>query len=57
MTGLAADGPTPSASSAINRAAGGRPIPGNRVELLIDGPDTYAAMLDLIARASRWINF
>ncbi|HEY7612763.1 MAG TPA: phospholipase D-like domain-containing protein [Gemmatimonadales bacterium] len=55
MTGLAADGQ--SVACAINRAAGGRPIPGNRVELLIDGPDTYAAMLDLIAQASRWIHF
>lgn len=44
-------------TSAINRAAGGRPIPGNRVELLIDGPDTYAAMLDLIAGASHWLHF
>lgn len=57
MTGLAADGPTQSVACAINRAAGSRPIPGNRVELLIDGPDTYAAMLDLIAGASRWIHF
>jgi cardiolipin synthase A/B len=57
VTGLAADGVTQSVACAINRAAGGRPIPGNRVELLIDGPDTYAAMLDLIARASRWIHF
>jgi cardiolipin synthase len=55
VTGLAADGQ--SVACAINRAAGGRPIPGNRVELLIDGPDTYAAMLDLIAQASRWIHF
>ena len=57
MTGLAADSPTPSVACAINRAAGGRPVPGNRVELLIDGPATYAAMLDLIARATRWIHF
>ena len=42
VTGLAADGLTQSVACAINRAAGGRPIPGNRVELLIDGPDTYA---------------
>lgn len=46
-----------SVASAINRAAGGRPVPGNRVGLLIDGPDTYAAMLDLIARATRWVHF
>jgi cardiolipin synthase len=57
VTGLAADGLLQSVACAINRAAGGRPIPGNRVELLIDGPDTYAAMLDLIARATRWIHF
>jgi cardiolipin synthase A/B len=57
VTGPAADGSTRSVASALNRAAGGRPIPGNRVELLIDGRDTYAAMLDLIAHASRWIHF
>ncbi|HEX6668000.1 MAG TPA: hypothetical protein VF061_00495 [Gemmatimonadales bacterium] len=57
MTGVAADGPTQSVACAINRAAGGRPIPGNRLELLIDGPDTYAAMLELIAGASRWVHF
>ena len=37
-------------ASAVNRAAGGRPVPGNRVELLIDGPDTYRAMQDVIAQ-------
>jgi cardiolipin synthase len=57
VTGPAADGNIQSVASALNRAAGGRPIPGNRVELLIDGHDAYAAMLDLIARASRWIHF
>ena len=57
MTGPAADSLSQSVASAINRAAGGRPIPGNHVQLLIDGPDTYAAMLELIARASRWIHF
>jgi cardiolipin synthase len=57
VTGVAADGPTQSVACAINRAAGGRPIPGNRLELLIDGPDTYAAMLELIAGASRWVHF
>jgi cardiolipin synthase len=57
VTGPAADSLTQSVACAINRAAGGRPIPGNHVGLLIDGPDTYAAMLELIARASRWIHF
>jgi cardiolipin synthase len=44
-------------TSAINRAAGGRPVPGNQVRLLIDGPDAYGAMLDVIAGASRWVHF
>ena len=42
---------------AINRAGGGRPIPGNSVRLLIDGPDAYAAMLDVIAGARTWVHF
>jgi cardiolipin synthase A/B len=46
-----------SVACAINRAAGGRPVPGNAVELLIDGPDTYAAMLDTIAAAKQWVHF
>ncbi|MGH7511833.1 MAG: phospholipase D-like domain-containing protein [Gemmatimonadales bacterium] len=44
-------------ASAINRAAGGRPIPGNLVDLLIDGPCAYDAMLDVITGAARWIHF
>ena len=46
-----------SVANAINRAAGGRPIPGNQVRLLIDGPDAYEAMLDVIHKAGRWIHF
>jgi cardiolipin synthase A/B len=46
-----------SVACAINRAAGGRPIPGNSVDLLIDGPDSYRAMLETIARARQWIHF
>jgi cardiolipin synthase len=46
-----------SVACAINRAAGGRPVPGNEVQLLIDGPDTYQAMLEVIAQASHWIHF
>src|SRR5688572_27686092 len=42
---------------AINRASGGRPVPGNEVHLLIDGPNTYRAMLDVIAGATRWVHF
>jgi cardiolipin synthase len=45
-----------SIEAALNRAAGGRPIPGNRVRLLVDGPETYDVMLDLIATAERWIH-
>ncbi|HVX89554.1 MAG TPA: phospholipase D-like domain-containing protein [Gemmatimonadales bacterium] len=41
----------------LDRAAGSRPIPGNAVELLIDGPDTFRAMLAAIAGAERWIHF
>jgi cardiolipin synthase A/B len=46
-----------SVACAINRAAGGRPIPGNRVDLLIDGPESYKAMLEVIANASTWVHF
>lgn len=41
----------------LDRAAGSRPIPGNAVELLVDGTEAYPAMLDVIARAERWIHF
>jgi cardiolipin synthase len=53
----AAGGAEQTVASAINRAAGGRPIPGNQVELLIDGPCAYDAMLDVITSATRWIHF
>ena len=46
-----------SVACAINRAAGGRPVPGNEVHLLIDGPNTYRAMLEVIANAKRWVHF
>ena len=42
---------------AIDRAAGTRPIPGNNVQILIDGPDAYAGMFDIIATAKRRIHF
>ena len=42
--------------AAINRAAGARPVPGNRVALLVDGPGAYDAMLAQIARARHWIH-
>jgi len=41
---------------AMDRVAGGRPIPGNRVELLFDGPAVYPAMLERIGAASHWIH-
>ena len=40
----------------MDRAAGGRPIPGNRLTLLFDGPEIFPAMLERIARATRWIH-
>lgn len=46
-----------SVSCAINRAAGGRPVPGNAVELLIDGPNAYPAMLEVIGQATQWVHF
>jgi cardiolipin synthase len=46
-----------SVACAVNRAAGGRPVPGNQVDLLIDGPETYQAMLEAIAQAKSWIHF
>ena len=42
---------------AFDRATGSRPIPGNRVSLLFDGPAAFEAMLALIAGAERWIHF
>lgn len=42
---------------AMDRAAGSRPIPGNRVTLLYDGPQLYPAMLERIAAARRWVHF
>ncbi len=42
---------------AFDRATGGRPIPGNRVGLLFDGPAAFDAMLGLIGEAERWIHF
>ncbi len=48
---------SPTATRALDRAAGTPPIPGNAVDLLFDGPEAYPAMLDVIARAERWIHF
>ena len=45
------------ADRAIDRAAGGRPIPGNWVSLLIDGPITFKSMFALIEQAQHRIHF
>jgi len=42
---------------AFDRAAGGRPIPGNRVGLLFDGPETFDAMIEVISSARTWVHF
>ncbi len=50
------DNPIEIVDRAMDRAAGGRPIPGNRLTLLFDGPAIYPAMLDRIAKATRRIH-
>lgn len=42
--------------TAINRAAAARPLPGNRVRLLVDGAAAYEAMLAHIAAARQWVH-
>jgi cardiolipin synthase A/B len=42
---------------AMDRVAGGRAIPGNKVVILFDGPEVFPAMLDRITAARRWIHF
>jgi len=42
---------------AIDRAAGARPIEGNRLELHPDSPRALEAMLAAIAAARRWVQF
>lgn len=41
---------------ALDRATGSRPIPGNRVRVLFDGPEIFPAMLERIAAAERWVH-
>lgn len=50
------DAPPEVVERALDRAAGSRPIPGNRVSLLFDGPQIFPAMLQRIAAATRWIH-
>jgi cardiolipin synthase len=40
----------------MDRVAGARAIPGNRVTLLFDGPEVYPAMLERIGAARDWIH-
>jgi len=42
---------------AIDRAAGARPIDGNRLQHLPDSPNALEAMLALVAHAERWVHF
>ncbi len=48
---------TRAVDTAVSRASGARPVPGNAVALLVDGPTAYAAMHDVIANATEWIHF
>lgn len=48
---------TRAVETAVSRASGARPVPGNAVALLVDGPKAYAAMREVIASATRWIHF
>ena len=42
---------------AIDRAAGSRPIAGNRLQHYADSPRALQAMLELIAGAASWVHF
>ena len=42
---------------AMDRACGARPIEGNSIELYSESPRALDAMLELIARAERWVHF
>jgi cardiolipin synthase A/B len=48
---------TGSIEQAIDRAAGARPVPGNNIKILIDGPAAYDVMFDIIASARRHVHF
>lgn len=50
------DSPDEIVDRALDRAAGTRPVPGNQLTLLLDGPQIYPAMLARIASAARWIH-
>ena len=42
---------------AMDRACGARPIAGNRIDLYSESPRALDAMVELIARAQRWVHF
>lgn len=42
---------------ALDRASGGRPVPGNAVKLLTDGPEIFPEALAAIASAQSWVHF
>ncbi len=42
---------------AIDRAGAAKPIPGNRVHLLQNGPEAYPAMLQMIRAATKYVHF
>ncbi len=42
---------------ALDRACGARPVPGNQVAHLCDGPQAYGVMEEVIDRAERWVHF
>ncbi|MEK6687901.1 MAG: phospholipase D-like domain-containing protein, partial [Gemmatimonadota bacterium] len=42
---------------ALDRASGSRPVPGNAVRLLTDGPEIFPEALAAIEQAQAWIHF
>ena len=42
---------------ALARAAGASPVPGNRIQILRDGPENFPAWLEAIAAARRYVYF
>ncbi|MGH7582632.1 MAG: phospholipase D-like domain-containing protein [Gemmatimonadales bacterium] len=56
LPAIAPDSARDALERAFHRAAGSPFIGGNRLELLIDGPETYAAMYAMIERATRRIH-
>ena len=44
-------------SRAVTRAAGSKPVEGNRIQLQFDGPSTFDAWLEAIAGAREFVHF